>query len=116
MNEEFVKAVKDSIVPILSRFTNGITDFNVEAKTRYNREGYYDVKTNDIPMTPCVFKSIRIEGEGNEFARGDEKYIMWRFSWRWTIFDGGVNGTNLIRIITSAEVQRGKLHIFELDM
>lgn len=112
MNEEFVKAVKDCIIPILSRFANGITDLKIEVKKDCHGKEYYSVETNNILMTPCVFKTLCIQGTGHECEDKDgNKRIYWSLSWRWTHFDGGSNGANLITIITSADVRYVRLNV-----
>lgn len=112
MDEKFAKAVKDCIIPILSRFTNGITDLKIEVKEDCHGREYYSVETNNIPMTPCVFKTLCIQGEGKRYE--DEEgieYIHWSLSWRWTYFDGGSNGASLMTIVTSADVRYGHLNV-----
>lgn len=112
MNEKFAKAVRECLTPILSRFANGIAITKIEEKKSFNGTEYYDVETNNIPMTPCVFKTLCIQGEGKKYKdeEGNE-YIHWSLSWRWTYFDGGSNGANLITITTSADVQYGRLNV-----
>lgn len=116
MNEEFAKAVKDCIIPILSRFTNGITELNVKEKMSFNNSLYYKVRTNDIPMTPCMFKSLRIEGEGTKGKIDDTEVILWRLDWRWECFDGGENGTDLITVETYADLHYGQMVVKSINI
>lgn len=112
MNEKFENAVKDCIIPILSRFTNGITELKIEVKKSFNGKEYYDVETNNIPMTPCVFKTLCIQGTGKIFTNEDgNESIAWSFNWRWTHFDGGENGTQMISFITDASLHYGRLNM-----
>lgn len=100
MDEKFEKAVKDCIIPILSRFTNGITDLKVEVNKDFHGREYYSVETNDILMTPCVFKSLCIQGTGrrNKDENGN-KNTAWTLHWHWESFDGGTNGAKLVSIL-----------------
>lgn len=113
MDEKFEKAVKDCIIPILSRFTNGLADLKVEAKTSFSGTKYYFVETNNIPMIPRVFKTLCIQGEGTIHKDEDgHEIIIWTLIWRWTYFNGGSNGAELIAITTNAEVLRdGRLGV-----
>lgn len=116
MNEEFVKAVKDCIIPILSRFTNGITDLDIKVRKSFNGEDYYSVRTNAVPMTPCVFKSLYIKGEGKEYKQEEEDVILWRLDWRWECFDGGENGTDLITVETYADLHYGQMVVKSINI
>lgn len=115
MYENFEKAVKDCIIPILSRFANGITDLKFEVNKSFNGTEYYTVETNNIHMTPCVFKTLCIQGEGQKCNDYDgEERICWRLHWRWTCFSGGSNGTELVSITTDSKLVYGHLNVFDI--
>lgn len=111
MDEIYNKAIKDCLIPILSRFTNGISDLDIEVKKSFGGTEYYHVRTNDITMTPSVFKSLHIEGTGNEYIEDEIPVICWRLCWRWECFSGGSNGTELITISTFRDLHYGRLTV-----
>lgn len=117
MDEKFKKAVNDCLIPILSRFANGITDLHLAVKESPSGKKYYAIATDNIPMTPCVFKSLLIEGQGHPYTdeEGKER-ILWRFRWCWDCFGGGSNGTELVSITTSANTTCGLLMVFNISI
>ena len=114
MDEQFEKAVKDCILTILSRFTNGINDLNIEVKKSSRGEEHYHFETENIPMTPQVFKHLHIVGDGYECMERDTSVINWRLRWQGRGFNGGSNGTEFISIKTTTDIRFDDLRVLEI--
>ncbi len=86
-------------MPFIARFTSDVTTISIEPKKSFNGEEYLDIATNNIRMTPCVFKSLFIKGEANVCKDEEDNEVLWvGLSWSWRNFGGGFNGTELATV------------------
>ena len=97
--EKIIEQIKAELLPAISRFTSDATAISIEPKKSFKGTEYLDISTNDIRMTPYVFRALSIRGEAR-VCKGDNdaEHISVMLSWRWETFDGGSNGAELARI------------------
>lgn len=97
--EKNIEQIKHALMPFIARFTSDVTAISVEPKKSFNGTEYLDITTNNIRMTPCVFKSLFINGEANVCKDEDGNEVLWvGLLWRWKSFGGGFNGTELATV------------------
>lgn len=96
-NEINLEAVEREIKAIVARFANDVNKVYIDVAKGARNEEYLKVYTDNIRMTPCVFKSLRIEGEGYLLKdESDNDILSFNLHWRWNHHKGGSNGTELI--------------------
>lgn len=92
-----LEAVERELKAIVARFANNVDKVYIDVVKGARNEEYLKVYTNNIRMTPCVFKSLRIEGEGYLLKdKGGNDILSFNLDWRWSHHKGGSNGTDLI--------------------
>lgn len=85
---EAKEAVRKAANSVIARFTNGVTVISIQEHKKY-----LSLETNDIPMTPRLFKRLYIRGTISPTNKGLGVWL----DWAWETFDGGSNGTCLCR-------------------
>lgn len=97
--EELINQTKEALQPIIARFTNDVKEISVVIKQTRRGVEYLDIETNEIRMTPCVFKRLHISGEAHNYMDDNNiEYLGVRLLWCWESFNGGSNGTELATI------------------
>lgn len=96
IKEKSIEKITSEIKDIIARFASGVNEIDLKFNT-YKDRVFFTFSTNEIPMTPCVFKSLQIVGEGHECLYGDEVEAFWiSMRWDWSYFGGGRNGAELL--------------------
>lgn len=92
--EKNIEQIKHVLMTVIARFTSDVTAISIEPKKTFIGTEYLDIETNNIRMSPCLFKSLCIQGEATPCQRVDEsEYLYIVLTWRWKSFGGGSNGT-----------------------
>ena len=99
ITDEVIKNMSVFILNSLKRSGVAIEEVTINKTTSRNGDMKLETITNNIPMTPCIFKELVIDGISKPFIdeQSDNKIICvnFNFNYHWKSFNGGSNGTEL---------------------
>lgn len=97
ITDEVIKNMSVFILNSLKRSGVGVEEVTIKKTASRNGDMLLGVSTNNIPMTPCIFKTLTIEGSSTPFIDdwSNNKIICinFNFNYYWKTFNGGSNGT-----------------------
>lgn len=100
LNKEIVNYIISDVELTIKRLGINV-QLSIEQCEDYNHDKFDKIVSTSFQTMPMLFKEIHIEGNINVIANGTEEdycKVIINLDVRYTYFDGGTNGYNLVRL------------------